>query len=239
MTDVPRATMRKRSAFFILLAVALSVTLLLGFARSFYLQPFFGAPPLTVAFIIHGIFGSAWFAMLIGQVWLVRAGKTAEHRKLGAFAPWLVGAIILSTFGVIWVSLALSATGSGLPRHAGLFLQLSTTIWFVGFFLLGWFNRNRPDVHKRALMLATIAMMAPAFSRISRLFRDGGPPPFDSAFLAAFFIGAMVVHDLRSSRRIHHVTLYGGIGYLLWVAVRQPFAKSEAWAAFAVPFTGS
>lgn len=228
----------KRTAFFALLAAALTATLVFGFGRSFFLQPLFDAPPLTLAFIVHGLFGTAWFALLVRQAWLARAGRLAEHRKLGAWSPWLVLAIVLSTLSVIAINLTLPVTGSGLPRHAGLLLQTSTTLWFVGFFALGWVRRNSPDIHKRAMMLATIAMMAPAFSRISRLFRDGGPPPFDSAFLAALFIGAIAIYDMRSTKRVHPLTLFGGIAYLFWVGIRQPLAKSDAWAAFAVPLIG-
>jgi FtsH-binding integral membrane protein len=176
--------------------------------------------------------------LLLCQALLARNGQIAAHRNLGAWAPWLVIAVVASTIWVIITNLQLPVTGSGLPRHAGLMLQGSTTLWFVGLFLYGWVNRHRPDVHKRAMILATITMMAPGFSRISRLFRDSGPPPFDSAFLAAIFIGALVVHDARSLKKVHPVTLWAGIGYLAWVAVRQPIAKSDAWAKLAAPLVG-
>ncbi len=229
---------KKRTAFFLALAAALTATLLFGFSRTFFLQPLFDAPSLTVPFIVHGILGTTWFALLVRQAWLARTGQIAAHRKLGTWSPFLVLAIVASTIWVMFVNLSLPMTGSGLPRHAGFLIQASTTIWFVGLFLFGWVHRNRPDVHKRAMILATIAMMAPVFSRISRLFRDGGPPPIDSAFLATLFIGALAWHDLRSLKKIHPVTLWAGLGYLAWVTVRQPIAKSDGWAAIAVPILG-
>ncbi len=229
---------RHRTAFFVGLALALAVTLFVGFSRSFFFQPIFNTPPLTMAFIVHGIFGTAWFALLIWQAVLARSGQIVAHRKWGAMAPWLVLAIVASTVWVIVTSLSLPMTGSGLPRHAGFLLQASTTSWFVGLFLFGWMKRDRPDIHKRAMLLATVTMMAPAFSRISRLFRDSGPPPFDSAYLAAIFIGALAIFDLRSMKKIHPLTLWAGLGYLAWVTVRQPIAKSEAWAAIAAPLIG-
>jgi uncharacterized membrane protein YozB (DUF420 family) len=238
METVIGATSKRRTAFFVVLAAALTATLIFGFSRTFFLQPVFGAPTLTLPFIVHGTLATAWFALLLCQALLARNGQIAAHRNLGAWAPWLVIAVVASTIWVIITNLQLPVTGSGLPRHAGLMLQGSTTLWFVGLFLYGWVNRHRPDVHKRAMILATITMMAPGFSRISRLFRDSGPPPFDSAFLAAIFIGALVVHDARSLKKVHPVTLWAGIGYLAWVAVRQPIAKSDAWAKLAAPLVG-
>ena len=187
---------------------------------------------------MHGICGTAWFALLVWQAWLARQGRIVDHRKVGAWAPWMVLVVVLSALWVIVTNLRLPMTGSGLPRHVGLVIQAGTIGWFVGLFFYGWIRRDRPDVHKRAMILATIAMMAPAFSRISRLFRDGGPPPIDSAFLATFFIGALALYDWRSLRRIHPVTLWAGLGYLAWVAVRVPLGKSDAWTAFAAPLVG-
>jgi hypothetical protein len=96
-------------------------------------------------------------------------------------------------------------------------------------------NTRRPDYHKRFMVLASIAMLAPGFARIGRLFRDGGPPVVDSAFLAVPLVGAIALHDLRQHRRLHPVTMWAGIGYLLFVAVRLPIARSDWWNRIAVP----
>lgn len=229
---------RQRSAFFVSIASLLGIALLIGFSRTFFLQPLFDTPALTLAFIVHGIFGSAWFVMLGMQAWLAHQGRIADHRKLGGYAPYLAVAIVLSTLWVVFVNLRLPMTGSGLPRASGMLLQLSTTAWFVGLFLYAWKMRHRPDVHKRAMVLATVTMMAPAFSRISRMFRDSGPPPFDSAYLAGIFIGALAIYDLRSTGKVHRVTAIAGIGYLAWVSVRQPIAKSDAWINLVQPMIG-
>lgn len=232
------AAPHKRTIFFVGLALALTATLIFAFSRTFFLQPIFQARPLNLPLIVHGTLGTCWFGLLVWQARLASSGKVAEHRKLGRWAPRLVVAIVASTAWVILTSLRLPMTGSGLPRHVGLLIQLSTTFWFVGLFSFAWVNRNRQQVHKRAMILATITMMAPAFSRISQLFRDGGPPLFDSAFLATFFIGALAIYDIRSMKRVHPVTLWVGLAYLAWAAVRMPIGKSKAWEAIAVPLIG-
>jgi hypothetical protein len=228
-----------RTRFFWAIALALSATLLFGFARSFYLQPLFGAEPLTAALLIHGICGTAWFGLLVWQAWLGARGRVADHRRWGRYGPWVAASVVVSA---LWI-VAMTATdgqmtGSGLPESAGLLIQLTTTGWFAGLVTLGFWHRMRPALHKRLMILATITMMAPAFARISRLFRDGGPPPFDSSIFAAPFIIALAVYDWRSMGRMHPVTLWAGGLYLMWTQIRMPLARSDAWTNFITPLLG-
>jgi hypothetical protein len=221
------------------MALALSATLAVGFSRSFYLQPLFGAEPLTLALILHGIAGTGWFVLLVWQAQLARSGQVAMHRRIGAFGPWAAGAVIASA---LWIGATTAFDGvltrSGLPESVGLFVQLGTTSWFAVLVTLAFWHKARPALHKRLMILATITMMAPAFSRISRLFRDGGPPPFDSSIFAAPFILALAIYDWRTLRRVHPATLWAGGLYLVWTQVRMPIGRSDAWTNFITPLLG-
>lgn len=226
----------RRTIFFWGMALALSGTLLFGFARSFYLQPFFDAEPLTLALFVHGVAGTAWFALLLWQVWLARSGRLADHRRWGGYGPWVAAAVVTSA---LWIAATTAFDGvllrSGLPESVGLLLQLGTSAWFAALVTLGFWHRYKPAVHKRLMILATITMMAPAFARISRLFRDGGPPPFDSSVFAAPFILALAIYDWRSMGRVHPATLWAGGLYLVWTQIRMPLGRSEAWTNFITP----
>ena len=68
-----------RSRFVLLLCIALAGLLVLGFGRTFFLQPVFHARPLTVPLVIHGLCGTGWFALLIWQAVQVRRGNLAGH----------------------------------------------------------------------------------------------------------------------------------------------------------------
>jgi uncharacterized membrane protein YozB (DUF420 family) len=228
-----------RSPFLLGLTLAMALTLGLGFSRSFFLAPLFAVEPLTAALIVHGLFGTAWFLMLCRQSWLAAKGRIADHIRAGR---WGIPLAIAAVASALWVVAAKAVdghrTGSGLPDTAGILIQLSTTTWFVVLVTLGFIHRRRADWHKRLMILATIAMMAPAFSRITRLFRDSGPPAVDSAYLATFFIGALALYDWRSTGRIHRVTLTVGVLYLAWVSVRLPIARSDWWTALVTPYLG-
>lgn len=227
---------RRRSAFFLTLAVALFVLLFVGFARSFFLHPVFRFETLTAALVIHGICGTLWFALLLWQAWLARSGRMNDHRRIGAWGKLIVAAIVLTTaWVVIHKAWSGATTRSGLAGQVGTFIQIGTAAWFAVLAILGFRSISRPDYHKRYIIMATIAMMAPAFSRITRLLRGEGPPLFDSAFLAAPLIAVLALHDWRTAGRIHPVTLWAGGAYLAFVAVRLPMARSALWTQTIFP----
>lgn len=226
----------RRSVFFLAFAAALCALLLIGFARTFFLHAVFKVDTLTLALVVHGICGTSWFALLLWQAWLARSGRMADHWRVGAWGKAIVAVIVLTTaWVVIHKAWAGAMTRSGLAGQVGTFIQIGTTAWFATLAVMGFRSTARPDYHKRFILMATIAMMAPAFSRIMRLFRDGGPPLFDSAFFATPLIAALALHDWRTSGRIHPVTLWAGGGYLAFVAVRLPLARSPLWTQTVFP----
>jgi hypothetical protein len=226
-----------RPVFFQAMALVLGAVLLFAFARTFFLQPLFSAPSPTMPAIVHGVIGTAWFALLAWQAWLVRSRRIQDHRRFGKWFGPALGMVAVATS--IWVA-ALSAlegrrSGSGLGTSEIWFIQGGTILWFSVLALAGFATVRRPDYHKRFMILASIAMLAPGFARIGRLFRDGGPPTWDSAVMAIPLIAALAWHDLRTLRRVHPVTLWAGLGYIAFVSVRLPIAKSDLWNHTIVP----
>lgn len=227
---------RTRKSFLLLLCIALAGVLVLGFARTFFLQPVFEARPLTLPLVIHGLCGTGWFALLVWQALQVRKGNMAGHRSIGGKLGRVLAT--LAVLSAMWI-VSLTAfdgkqTGSGLSDQSGLFIQIGTSAWFAVLVVLGFRSTRRPDYHKRYMIMASIAMLAPAYSRIARLLVEGRPP-VDSAFIAVPLIAALFVHDFRTLGRPHPVTLWAGLGYLAYVAVRLPIAQSELWTKTVVP----
>lgn len=227
----------RRSGFVFWFSLALAGVLALGFARTFFLQPVFQARPLTVPLVIHGICGTGWFALLVWQALQVRKGNMAGHRTIGGQLGMVLAT--LAVLSAMWI-VALTAfdgknTGSGLSDQSGLFIQLGTSTWFAVLVVLGFRATRRPDYHKRYMIMASITMLAPAYSRIYRLFAGPGPSVVDSAVIAVPLVAALALHDFRTLRRLHPVTLWAGLGYLAYVAVRLPIAKSDLWTQTIVP----
>jgi hypothetical protein len=78
---------------------------------------------------------------------------------------------------------------------------------------LAW--RRRPETHKRLIVIATIALLGAATSRIARIvviaMPGVGPLPFLGLVLTDLFLVALLAHDWRVAKRPHAATLCGGL----------------------------
>ena len=80
---------RRERLFYTGMAIAVVITVFAGFARTYYLRPYFGTPSLTPLLQLHGIIFTSWLVLLLTQTSLVAANRTDIHRRLG-----MAGAVI-------------------------------------------------------------------------------------------------------------------------------------------------
>jgi hypothetical protein len=60
----PVASRARDARFAVQLALAMLAINLIGFGPTLYLRPLFDVPPIPLYLHIHGILGTAWFALL-------------------------------------------------------------------------------------------------------------------------------------------------------------------------------
>jgi hypothetical protein len=65
----------------------------------------------------------------------------------------------------------------------------------------GLYYRHRADVHKRLMVLATVALMTAPIARLPFAILKAGPPAFFG--LTDLFIVAVIAYDLVTRRRVH------------------------------------
>ena len=105
---------------------------------------------------------------------------------------------------------------------------------FALFATLGVLKRQRPDTHKRFMLLATASLVIPALARITMQVTQGAVPGVVGAVvLVNVFLLAMVIHDLYTRGRLHSVTLWGGAVTVISEVVRFAIGFSAPWQAFA------
>ena len=160
-------------------------------------------PPLLLW--IHAAIFSAWVIFYIVQSALVRTGNVRIHRTLGWFGVAL--GVVLPIIGIITavVMRRFDLRYSDLARTAPLLrtavLDLSC---FTIPFALAIYWRNRPEFHRRLMLIATCALTAAAFVRFPQVFHSW--PWFYAGVDLLVFLG--VVRDLIVIRRVHPVYRY-------------------------------
>lgn len=231
--------------FFVGLAIAAAVTVFIGFARTYYLKSIFPTPSFPLLFHVHGALFTAWMLLLVLQTLLVASRRTALHRRVGMVGRFLVVpmlvtgslAAIAAARGQAPISAAvargeMTMVGLGLPPLEAMIIPLTTMLLFGVFAGAGLSYRRRPDVHKRFMALATIAMLPAAMGRaVFTLFGVANPALFFGA--TGLFVLATVIYDRRSRGRVHPVTLWGGLVVMLSFPGRLALGKTDLWLNFA------
>ncbi len=229
------------------MSVAILSIVLVGFAPTFYLRPLLVEPPIPFYVYVHGALLTAWFVLLLTQTSLIRVGRVENHRRLGVVGgvigiSVLIASLIVTLRFVSRVQhagfeLDTSGFGSGVPvpvlAATALWGNLASLVAFSGLLCCAVLLRNRPDTHKRLMVLASISILAPAIARISRwpgLGGDLGPLVPIVVFL---LLATMAGFDLYALRHVHRATLVGGGFVVLSIIVGLTLAASDFGIAIA------
>jgi hypothetical protein len=217
------AARRPARWFYVGMALACVVTIFSGFAPSFYLRPWAAMPALAPLVVAHGVIFTCWVLLFLAQATLVAEGRIWLHRRLGLAAAGLAVLIVVS--GPLT---AIGAARQGrLPGDplAFLLVMLVDLLAFAAFVAAGIYYRRRNEVHKRLMLLAMVSLLPPAINRWPIAVKH--PSVFLSVVL--IFVAAALVHDLLARRRLHAVTLWGGLALLASLPLRIAISQTEAW----------
>lgn len=218
--------------FYVGVAIAVLITVFLGFSRSYFLKGYFGTPELSLYVHIHGLVFTSWVLLFLAQTTLVATGRADLHRKLGMGGAVLAALLLIvgTTTAVLRVKGGGSSPIPGVPPLSFLAVPLFDMVVFAILISAGLVLRNRPDTHKRLMTLATIALMSAPIARIPGVLR-AGPPGFFG--LTDLFIVAMLVYDLATRRKVHPATIWGGLVIVASQPLRLMISGTPAWLAFA------
>ena len=229
--------------FYFSFATFIAGAVFLGFARTFFLRHWLpgwtaqhAAPEFF--FVIHGLINAAWFALFITQVALVGSRRVRLHRQMGWFGTAVAIAVVI--LGV-WGSLIAARRPTGfidVPISPLQFLvvPLSLLLLFSIFIILAILKRRDAQTHKRCMVLASLALVEAAVGRWPLAFlRSATLLPFLSPLdlVVDLFLLPLVWWDFHSRRRLHPVTLLGGLALILIHPLRMMVAGTVAWQQFA------
>lgn len=239
MTDTVAA--RRRSRFFLIAAAVMTLIVFFGFLPSFYGRPYFREQPLPLYLIVHGVVMTAWQLFFLAQTILIARQRVTLHRKMGWIGAGLaIGVVATGVPAALLQPARLAEAGVTLPFPVELLViaNLFGFLLFSGLVAAAIWRRRDAQSHKRLIYWACIVTLGPALTA-ARSFGEMLAPFFPSTFPPEVALGwiawvALLLHDWRSTRSFHPVTVIGGFLVLFaqhalvdYVMLIEPVA---AWA---------
>jgi len=238
----------RRSRFYLGMAILFALIGFLGFTPTYWSKlatGSFGGNPILH---IHGALFFGWTLLYITQTWLVASGRTVNHRALGLLGiSWFTAmaiAVVLANINAIKVAQAMGFGDAAARFSAVSLLSLGLMICI---FVLAIANVNRPEMHKRFMILFMIPMMQAALARVFMVIMPPppgaiGPPPIFVSLppgaVACLLLLIPIIHDWRTRGRPHPVYLIGLPVLALQMISAVPIGNSAGWIAFANALAG-
>lgn len=226
LRDQTIAARRRSHQFYLGITLFLIATVVTGFWPSYFGTLLSGGVARPLVMHLHGAVFTGWMALLLLQVGLASTGRVRAHRRVGTVGiaygvlVWVMGCIVTVAAPVMHVQ-----AGEWTMQAAATFLILpiGDMILFGGFFGAAIAFRHRPDIHKRLILAATVAL---AFAAVARM--NLPLPVFFLAWLLP--MAAAITFDVLTSGRVHKVdaitTAVMGIAF-----TRVLVMESAAWVA--------
>jgi hypothetical protein len=229
--------------FYLAMALVCALIAFLGFAPTYWAPLAAGTLSEAPIVHLHGLLFSAWSLFFVMQTALVANARATQHRAMG-----LAGIALASAMLFVGLATAIHsadvhiAAGFGARARGFMIVPVTTILFFAVAVTIAISNRGRPEVHKRWMLVASVAILMAAVARIVRFLRFGtdvpqGPPPIEVSVVPALttdlLIVAAIVYDWRTRGRPHPAYWIAGGAWLAIQLLRIPFSKTPAWHAMA------
>ena len=217
---------RRSHLFYLGLTLFLIATVVTGFWPSYFGTLLSGGVARPLVMHVHGAIFTGWMLLLFLQVTLASSGRVALHRRVGKLGIWYGTAVwimgVIATFAAPVIHM--NKGEWTMDQAAGfLILPIGDMALFGGFFGAAMKYRNKPDIHKRLIIAATVAL---AFAAVARM--NLAPLPFFLLWMTP--MAAMAAFDFASTKKIHKVTVICAVVMAIAFA-RVALIESPGWIA--------
>ena len=230
-----RPRLQYENLFFFGMAGVALITILVGFARTYFLAGLFRAPLPNLLVHIHGAAFTLWIILFITQISLVTARRVDLHRRLGLLGFLL--AIVMILLGTVTASdrlarhVAHPGTETVEEVRAFYAVPLGDMLMFSAFVYLGYRNRVQPAVHKRLMWFATLSLLDAGFDRWP-VFAPYSLPVVNLICFTPLLL-LMIGYDWWSTGKVQRVTIWSTIFMVVVQQIRHPLSHTAAWQSFA------
>jgi len=224
--------------FYLFIAVLTAAIVFAGFARTFYLNGFFAKLHLPSLFILHGIVFSSWLVLLVTQSALVSARQIGIHQRLG-YASIV---IVVAMFTLGWIMSVQAAQRGftppgGPPPLSFLAFQIIGLVLFVSLATAGFLLRNRPEAHKRLMIVGTVSILTPALARVFLLFSTN-MVIFKAAGVQLGILLICMAYDFYARKRVHAAYIWGTLAFIAFIPLAIFVGGTSVWLTLAHWVTG-
>lgn len=190
------------------IVVVIWLAIILGFGIDMVKRAHSGALDFAPIVHLHVIAYTGWLVLLAAQVWLVRTRRLSIHKALGWAALVLIPAMLVTGPLTAYAGVA---GNPYMPDKWISWLSVNYTNALGSIVLLsaGFLMRRNPAAHKRLMVMGTIAVTEPGFSRIWMDFLEARVGDGYVGFYISTYIGTLLlvlavgVYDLATRRRLH------------------------------------
>ena len=150
----------------------------------------------TSLVVFHAGSMIAWLILLASQSFLAARFKLVAHRASGRASVALVAAMLVSGGVISW------RIGEELGRPEVTVVNLAAFATFIPLYALAVHYARRRDIaaHRQAMLIATLALMTPAYARVVQVL--GLPDPVAIAVQVPITIAIAAGYDWRLHGRV-------------------------------------
>lgn len=211
--------------FFLVMAFAMSATIIAGFSLQLTMgRSTFASPPMVH---LHALVFFGWVALFVTQNVLVTRGSISTHRRLGWIgAGWASAMVVIGIYTTVTMVRNGATPFFFLPAY---FLMMNSLaiLCFGGLVTAAIQLRKRTEWHRRMMFCAMATLTGPAFGRL--LPMPLMIPYAEWGVFAAVMIWPIVamLRDLRRRGSVHPA-LWWGSGTIIVVQIAMTVLAHSA-----------
>ena len=203
----PRTAEQAERRFFLIMALAMSATIVAGFALNLAMRRSSFAVPAF--FHVHAIVFMGWIALYVAQAITIASGRRALHITLGKLAYLWIPLMVAA--GTMMVILVARRTGGPFFFSVNEFMigNLSGLLCFGGLALWALRRGRHSGWHRRLMLCAMTVLVGPGLGRLLPLPLMI-PNGWTISFIATLIFPAIaMLWDLRRRGRVHPAYWWG------------------------------
>jgi hypothetical protein len=200
---------------------------LAGFSRTFFIPVAKGTFSRPWFVHVHGALFFGWTGLLVLQSTLAATKRLRLHRRIGSIAGWLVIPMLaLGTLVAVEDTIHDFHAGDGDGALSFFYGELADLAMFGVLAGAAMLLRNKPDYHKRLVILGSLGLLGAAYGRITEIAAY-------YPFLFIVLVASVFVYDLASRRSVHPATVIGAAVLLALNFTETAIGDSSFWLSAA------